>query len=63
MADTISFARGAPSLDIVDVEGLREAALREYPGAIVTVSHDRAFLDAIGTDRRLQVRDGTLVER
>ena len=23
---TISFARGAPSLDIVDVEGLREAA-------------------------------------
>jgi 2-aminoadipate transaminase len=26
MADTISFARGAPSLDIVDVAGLREAA-------------------------------------
>src|SRR5918999_4058540 len=26
MADTISFARGAPSLDIVDVDGLREAA-------------------------------------
>jgi len=26
MRDTISFARGAPSLDIVDVEGLREAA-------------------------------------
>jgi 2-aminoadipate transaminase len=26
MADTISFARGAPSLDIVDVGGLREAA-------------------------------------
>ena len=25
-ADTISFARGAPSLDIVDVEGLRESA-------------------------------------
>ncbi|HEX2086705.1 MAG TPA: aminotransferase class I/II-fold pyridoxal phosphate-dependent enzyme, partial [Solirubrobacteraceae bacterium] len=24
--DTISFARGAPSLDIVDVEGLRESA-------------------------------------
>jgi len=33
-ADTISFARGAPSLDIVDAEGLREAAdtaLREDP--------------------------------
>src|SRR5438105_9707218 len=29
-ADTISFARGAPSLDIVDVEGLREAAQRAF---------------------------------
>jgi len=27
---TISFARGAPSLDIVDVEGLREAAARAF---------------------------------
>jgi 2-aminoadipate transaminase len=27
-SDTISFARGAPSLDIVDAEGLREAAAR-----------------------------------
>jgi DNA-binding transcriptional MocR family regulator len=30
MADTISFARGAPSLDIVDVEGLKEAAQRAF---------------------------------
>src|SRR3954454_3135621 len=30
MADTISFARGAPSLDIVDVEGLREAANKAF---------------------------------
>src|SRR4051812_39419427 len=30
MADTISFARGAPSLDIVDQEGLREAAQRAF---------------------------------
>ncbi len=30
MADTISFARGAPSLDIVDVEGLRDAATRAF---------------------------------
>src|SRR3954462_15416771 len=30
MADTISFARGAPSLDIVDVEGLREAAQQAF---------------------------------
>src|SRR3954453_19417264 len=28
--DTISFARGAPSLDIVDVEGLSEAAQRAF---------------------------------
>jgi 2-aminoadipate transaminase len=35
---TISFARGAPSLDIVDVEGLREAAARAFdedPGGMV----------------------------
>ncbi len=30
MADTISFARGAPSLDIVDVEGLKEAAAAAF---------------------------------
>ena len=30
MPDTISFARGAPSLDIVDVEGLSEAAQRAF---------------------------------
>ncbi len=29
-SDTISFARGAPSLDIVDVDGLREAAIRAF---------------------------------
>ncbi|MDP9293902.1 MAG: PLP-dependent aminotransferase family protein [Actinomycetota bacterium] len=28
--DTISFARGAPSLDIIDAEGLREAAQRAF---------------------------------
>jgi ATPase subunit of ABC transporter with duplicated ATPase domains len=39
-----------------------EGALRDYPGAIVAVSHDRAFLDAIGTDRRVRVCDGAVVE-
>jgi DNA-binding transcriptional MocR family regulator len=37
MTDTISFARGAPSLDIVDVEGLRTAADRAFvndPGGV-----------------------------
>jgi 2-aminoadipate transaminase len=29
-APTISFARGAPSLDIVDVDGLRDAAVRAF---------------------------------
>src|SRR3712207_8807153 len=29
-AGTISFARGAPSLDIVDVDGLRDAAARAF---------------------------------
>jgi 2-aminoadipate transaminase len=29
-ADTISFARGAPSLDIVDIEGLKAAAKRAF---------------------------------
>ncbi len=29
-SDTISFARGAPSLDIVDVDGLRDAAARAF---------------------------------
>src|SRR3954454_24360127 len=42
MADTISFARGAPSLDIVDVDGLREAAARAF-------ANDPAGTTAYGT--------------
>jgi 2-aminoadipate transaminase len=43
MADsTISFARGAPSLDIVDVEGLKEAAARAF-------ANDPAGTTAYGT--------------
>jgi ATPase subunit of ABC transporter with duplicated ATPase domains len=48
-------------LDFASLEVL-EGALREYPGAIVAVAHDRAFLDAIGTDRRVRVCDGTVTE-
>ena len=48
-------------LDFASLEVL-EAALRDYPGAIVAVSHDRAFLEAIGTDRRVRVSDGAVVE-
>jgi 2-aminoadipate transaminase len=39
---TISFARGAPSLDIVDVEGLRDAATRAF-------ANDPAGTTAYGT--------------
>ncbi|HXA54340.1 MAG TPA: PLP-dependent aminotransferase family protein [Solirubrobacteraceae bacterium] len=43
MADsTISFARGAPSLDIVDVEGLKDAAARAF-------ANDPAGATAYGT--------------
>jgi ATPase subunit of ABC transporter with duplicated ATPase domains len=48
-------------LDLPALEVL-EGALRDYPGAIVAVSHDRAFLDGIGIERRLEVRGGRLVE-
>jgi 2-aminoadipate transaminase len=42
MADTISFARGAPSLDIVNVDGLKQAAARAFEA-------DPAGLTAYGT--------------
>src|SRR3954449_13588943 len=42
MADTISFARGAPSLDIVDVEGLKQAASDAF-------DNDAAGTTAYGT--------------
>lgn len=42
MADTISFARGAPSLDIVNVEGLKNAAARAFEA-------DPAGVTAYGT--------------
>ena len=41
-SSTISFARGAPSLDIVDVDGLREAAARAF-------ANDPAGTTAYGT--------------
>jgi ATPase subunit of ABC transporter with duplicated ATPase domains len=40
-----------------------ERALRTFDGTIVAVSHDRAFLEGIGVTRRLEVRDGGVVER
>jgi ATPase subunit of ABC transporter with duplicated ATPase domains len=40
-----------------------EAALRRFAGTLVVVSHDRAFLDGIGVTRRLEVREGCVMDR
>jgi ATPase subunit of ABC transporter with duplicated ATPase domains len=42
-------------LDIESIETV-EAGLRGYDGALLVVSHDDAFLDAIGVTRRLAMR-------
>jgi ATPase subunit of ABC transporter with duplicated ATPase domains len=49
------------NLDLSSVAQL-EAALRAYRGAVVVVSHDRAFLDAMAVDRELRLADGQVVE-
>jgi ATPase subunit of ABC transporter with duplicated ATPase domains len=41
-------------LDIDSIETV-EAGLRAYDGALLVVSHDEAFLDAIGITRRLDL--------
>ena len=40
-----------------------EQALLACQGALVVVSHDEAFLQAIGVSRRLDLLDGRLIER
>ncbi|MBS7455784.1 ABC-F family ATP-binding cassette domain-containing protein [Coralloluteibacterium stylophorae] len=50
------------NLDLASVAEL-EAALRAYGGALVVVSHDPAFVDALAPTRRLVLEDGRLVER
>ncbi len=47
MADTISFARGAPSLDIVNVDGLKAAAVRAFesdPGGLAAYGTSVGYL-------------------
>ncbi|MGR3502170.1 ABC-F family ATP-binding cassette domain-containing protein [Pseudaestuariivita sp.] len=44
-------------LDLEAVETL-EGALRAYDGAVIVVSHDRAFLARIGVNRRMMVDGG-----
>jgi ATPase subunit of ABC transporter with duplicated ATPase domains len=41
-------------LDIESIEAV-EAGLRAYDGALLVVSHDEAFLDAIGITRRIEL--------
>jgi ATP-binding cassette subfamily F protein 3 len=45
-------------LDLESREAL-EDALREFPGSVLLVSHDRALLDAVGS-RTVAIEDGTL---
>ena len=44
------------SIDVV------EEALRQFRGTIVAVTHDRAFISAIGCTRVLEVRGGSVIE-
>ena len=39
-------------LDLASIEEL-ESALREFDGALIVVSHDQAFLRAIGIEREI----------
>jgi ATPase subunit of ABC transporter with duplicated ATPase domains len=48
------------NLDIGSAEVL-EAALDEFTGAILVISHDRYFLDRV-VDRIVELEDGTLTE-
>lgn len=46
-------------LDVASIEAI-EAGLRAYDGALLVVSHDEAFLDAIGMTRRIDLAAGAL---
>ncbi len=49
-------------LDIDSIEAV-EAGLRAYDGALLVVSHDEAFLRAIGITRRLELARSTEATR
>ncbi|MEV0698830.1 ABC-F family ATP-binding cassette domain-containing protein [Saccharopolyspora sp. NPDC050389] len=48
-------------LDLPAIEQL-ESALDSYGGTLLLVTHDRRMLDAVRTDRRLEMADGKLTE-
>jgi ATPase subunit of ABC transporter with duplicated ATPase domains len=60
-AELLLFDEPTNHLDPETLEAV-ESALRRFPGTLVVVSHDRAFLDGIGITRRVDVRDGSLIE-
>jgi ATPase subunit of ABC transporter with duplicated ATPase domains len=47
-------------LDLPSIERL-ESALAAYPGALVLVTHDDAFADAVGARERWRIEDGELL--
>ncbi|MCO5221983.1 MAG: ATP-binding cassette domain-containing protein [Thermomicrobiales bacterium] len=58
-ANLLMFDEPTSHLDLPAIEQL-ETALQTYDGAIIVVSHDRAFLDRVGFDRIYATRDGRL---
>ncbi len=60
-ADLLLLDEPTNHLDFDTLEVL-ERALAASPSTIVAVSHDRWFLDAIGTTRHLHVEDGAVYE-
>ncbi|PTD17130.1 ABC-F family ATP-binding cassette domain-containing protein [Sphingomonas fennica] len=48
-------------LDIDSIEAV-EAGLRAYDGALIVVSHDEAFLEAIGITRRIRLGGGNGID-
>jgi ATPase subunit of ABC transporter with duplicated ATPase domains len=49
-------------LDLPAIEQL-EAALANYPGTLLLVTHDRRMLDAVATTRHLEVSEGKVFDR
>ena len=48
-------------LDLPAIEQL-ESALDSFDGTVLLVTHDRAFLEAVRLTRRIEVRDGRIVD-
>ncbi len=60
MPDIILLDEPTNHLDIVSIQWLEEF-LETYPGAVVVVSHDRAFLDNI-TKRTIEISNGKIYD-